>query len=226
MYRPALRRLALRVGLLMLLLILALLTACGAPEEAKPRPLPEDRQPLSPGTYRSEEFEPSFSFTVGEGWTNEPLEASDELLITRGESAGLGFARLQNVYKPTTTGTPNLVDAPEDLVRWNRHHPYLRTSKPEPVTVGGVEGVRFDEVVAEDLPKDHYSVCGSDCVDISRLSSGSLLFIWEGDKVRVIILEDVKGETVTIGAGSPASEFDEFAPEAQKVLDSVEWRGE
>ena len=43
--------------------------------------------------------------------------------------------------------------------------------------------------------------------------------------VRVIVLEDVQGETVTIGSNSGATEFDEFLPEAQKVLDSVEWRG-
>jgi hypothetical protein len=47
----------------------------------------------------------------------------------------------------------------------------------------------------------------------------------EGDKAGGIVLEDVGGETVTIGFVSPASEFGELAPEAQKVLDSVEWRG-
>ena len=47
----------------------------------------------------------------------------------------------------------------------------------------------------------------------------------EGDKVGVIVLEDVEGETVTIGFSSPASEFGEHAPEAQKVLDTVEWKG-
>jgi hypothetical protein len=40
-----------------------------------------------------------------------------------------------------------------------------------------------------------------------------------------IVLEDLEGETVTIGFYSPASEFGEFDPEAQKVLESVEWRG-
>ena len=34
-----------------------------------------------------------------------------------------------------------------------------------------------------------------------------------------------KGETVTIGIGSPTTEFDDFLPEAQKVLDSVKWTG-
>ena len=31
--------------------------------------------------------------------------------------------------------------------------------------------------------------------------------------------------TVTIDFGSPAVEFDEFEPKAERVLDSVEWRG-
>ena len=41
----------------------------------------------------------------------------------------------------------------------------------------------------------------------------------------LVVLEDVKGETVTIGLGSLASDFDEFLPEAQKVVDSVQWAG-
>jgi hypothetical protein len=35
----------------------------------------------------------------------------------------------------------------------------------------------------------------------------------------------VKGETVAIDFGSPAEKFDEFWPKAQKVGDSVKWRG-
>jgi hypothetical protein len=135
----------------------------------------------------------------------------------------LGFTNAPEVYKPTRTGTGNVVDAPEDLVGWFQQHPHLKTSKPEPVTVGGVKGVQFD-VVVEDLPEDYSGVCGSDCVGLFRLSTGLRVSLWEGDKVRLIVLDDVKGETVTIGFGSPATEFDEFAPEAQKVIDTVEWR--
>jgi hypothetical protein len=47
----------------------------------------------------------------------------------------------------------------------------------------------------------------------------------KGFRYRAIVLEDVEGETVTIGIGSQASEFDEFLPEAQKVLESVKWGG-
>ena len=169
----------------------------------------------------------------------------------------LRFVTPRELYKPTKTGTPNLVDAPEDLVGWYRRHPYLRTDEPEPVRVGGVEGVRFDVIVAKDLPEDHYGVCGLDCVDIARFeqfdivhnryprgywkdyygacgsagtawacsSSGSLFSIREEDKQRLIVLENAKGETVTMIFASPTIEFEAFAPMAQKVVDSVEWKG-
>jgi hypothetical protein len=220
---------ALGLGLLAALVVLAL-SACGGEkqQESKPRPLPEDPKALRPGEYRSEEFKPSLSFRVGKGWSSAPLEASDVLVIAQGETKVIGFVNAQEVYKPTKTGTPIVVDAPEDMVGWFQQHPYLQTDKPEPVTVGGVKGVQFD-VVVEDLPKDYSRVCpgcgvGSG-VGIFRLSSGSLVAYREADKSRLIVLEDVKGETVTLGFFSPATEFDEFAPEAQKVIDTVKWTG-
>jgi hypothetical protein len=35
----------------------------------------------------------------------------------------------------------------------------------------------------------------------------------------------VEGETMVTGFALPAAEFDDHAPEAQKVLDTVQWRG-
>ncbi len=89
--------------------------------------------------------------------------------------------------------------------------------------------MQFD-VVVEDLPEDYSGVCqvcggvGSG-VGIFRLSTGFPVAYGEADKSRLIVLEDVKGETVTLGFSSPATEFDEFAPEAQKVIDTVKWTG-
>ncbi len=135
----------------------------------------------------------------------------------------LGFVKPQEVYKPTKGEALQIVDAPKDLVGWFQHHPHLQTDKPEPVTVGGVKGEQFDVVVA-DLPEDYSSVCGSDCVGIVRLSTGSQAILAAGEKLRLIVLEDVQGETVALGFVSPASTFDEFAPKAQKVVDTVKWR--
>jgi hypothetical protein len=215
-------------GLLVTLLVLAL-SACGSgvgeagnqEEEANARPLPENNVTLRPGEYRSEEFEPSFSFRVGEGWIHVAPELPDKLAISPGRQGGdplLIFRNLREVYKPTkSAGTPNVVEAPEDMVGWFQNHPYLKTEKPEPVTIGGVKGVQFDWVVAEDAPYAD--------VDTFKYSDGSNAASAKGFKHRAIILEDVRGETVTIGIGSKASEFDEFLPEAQKVLETVKWGG-
>jgi hypothetical protein len=99
MYRLALKKLALGVGLLVGLV--CAVSACGGTEQqvSKPQPLPEEEQELRPGEYRSEEFEPSLSFRVGEGWTSLPPETSDSLFIARGETAALvDFLNVQEVY--------------------------------------------------------------------------------------------------------------------------------
>ena len=117
------------------------------------------------------------------------------------------------------------MEAPKDLVGWLQHHPDLKTSKPQPVTLGGVKGEQF-EVVVKDLPKDYYSLSCPDCVDIAPLSNDqAAAYFREVNKRKVIVLEDVKGDTVMIWFAAPPDEFEEFAPEAQKVVDSVKWSG-
>src|SRR4028118_1704777 len=64
----------LRLGVVLAFVALAV-GACGAPEVAKPRTLPEDTRELDPGTYRTEEFEPAFSFEVDGGWATTSLPA-------------------------------------------------------------------------------------------------------------------------------------------------------
>ena len=119
------------------------------------------------------------------------------------------------------------------MVGWFQHHPYLRTDKPKPVTVGGVKGVQFD--VVPEVPEKYVgSYCrgiamATDGVDIAPYKRGTArgLVAWEeGVKERVIVLEDVKGETVVIDFGAPpGKKFDEFTAESQKVVNSVKWTG-
>jgi hypothetical protein len=219
MYPLRMVRQALRLALLVTLLALAI-SACGGggsqEEQANnPRHLPQNNATLRPGEYHSQEFEPSLSFRVGKGWEYVAPELSDKLAISQGGGGGdplLIFRNLQKVFKP---GTDTAVEAPKDMVSWFQHHPYLKTDKPEPVTVGGEKGEQVDWIVAEDAPYAQ--------VDTFKYSDGSGAGAGKGFKYRAIVLENVKGEQVTIGIGSKAGEFDEFLPEAQKVLDTLKW---
>ena len=230
MYRPRPRKQVLRLGLLVTLIVLAI-SACGEgggqekEEAVKARPLPQEPGALRPGEYHSVEFKPPLSFTVGKDWLITEPQLPDFIEVgLPGEGGWIRFSRVEEVYKP---GTQKVVEAPEDLVGWFQDHPYLKTSKPEPVTVGGVKGKQF-EVVVEDLPKGFHGECGLECVDVSSQSGGEQSTYFKGKEDRerrVIVLKNVKGETLEIVPSSPPEKFDEFMPEAEKVLESVEWGG-
>jgi hypothetical protein len=220
------------VGLQLATLLVLALSACGggsAQEAAKARPLPlyPTAKALRPGEYHSVRFKPPLSFKLGKGWSNHEEQYSDFIqLMQQGEIGTLNFANVKKVYKP---GTANVVEAPKDLVGWLQHHPYLKTSKPQPVTVGGLKGEQL-EVLIDHLPKDPNGYCDpypSGCLDIFNLSGGDELgyFGKNHNKRRVIVLGDVKGDTVVIWFAGPPDTFDKFAPKAQKVVDSVKWSG-
>jgi hypothetical protein len=225
MRRSALMKLALGVGVLMVAILA--LTACGGgseQEEVKAYPLPEHPKALRPGEYHSTEFKPSLSFRVGKGWLITEPQLPDFIEVGQlGEGGWILFATVEEVFKP---GTQKVVEAPEDMAGWFQNHPLLQTSEPEPVTVGGVKGEQFEVVV--EAPEDFHGECGLECVDVLSQSGGeqSTYFLKKEDRERrVIVLENVKGETVEIVFSSPPEKFDEFAPEAEKVLKSVEWGG-
>jgi hypothetical protein len=213
------------VGLLGTFLVLAL-SACGGAggqEQAKARPLPLYENGLRPGEYHTVKFKPPLSFKVSQPWSHTTEQRSDWIeLGYEGDTGFISFANVKEVFKP---GTIKVVDAPKDLVGWLQQNPYLKTSKPQPVTVGGVKGEQL-EVVVDHLPKDYYGNCGTDCLDIFYQSGGDRIgYFTEGRKRKVFVLEDVKGDTVVIWYAAPLDVFDEFAPEAQKVVDSVKWIG-
>ena len=231
MYRGAASH-TLRFALLVVLIMafVVAVSACGGgggeankQEEAKVRPLTQgEGVALRPGPYTSKKFEPPLSFSVlGEGWQVEVPEAPDVLDISRGEQE-FGFFNVRNVYDPNEFAAQQ--PAPEDMVAWLQEHPNLEAEKPSQVSVGGVRGQQLD-VVATDVPSKSIQFCGFPCVLLLPTSEGFNFVIAEEAKHRFIVLEDVRGETVIVAFGAPAVDFEEFLPEAQKMLKTVEWKG-
>jgi hypothetical protein len=197
-------------------------------QQTEARPLPESAQDLRPGEYRTEAFEPALSFTVGKGWALECPEGPDFVcLLPPGEQTRLRFVNVDKVYEPSglMDMSGKTTPPPADLVGFFERHPYLETDKPKQVRVGGIEGEQLDVAVGE-LPKGYpEGLCGYDCVQLSSFSDGDDWAIEEGNKNRLTILKDVKGEKVIIDFTSPAARFDESWPKAEKVLETVEWKG-
>jgi hypothetical protein len=234
---------ALRFGVLVVLIALVL-SACGGSvtggderQQAEGRSLPKFEQASLPaGRYHPTEFEPSLSFRVkGDDWRFEgpsgvlgDPERPDYLFfqkVPEGEIGFLNLRKVKGVYKPRgPAGAKEPVPAPDELVGWFQSHPYLKTSEPEPATVGGVKGVQFDVVLAN-LPGHHEGVCGNTthCLDIIALSTGGSSEVYYTKKARFIVLKDVKGVPVAIYYTDEKDEFDEFVPVAEKVLQSIEW---
>ena len=204
--------------------------------------------------YNTKVFEPAFSFTASfnapeeadtdmspEAAVDLSLEAADFLsmfFVTEEQRAlgpnatdsgprALTFSNVKEVFDPSRPAEKVAVPAPEDMIAWLREHPNLEAGEPVPVTVGGVSGTQLDVEVSSVL-RDYPEGCPVPCVNAWPRSDerGEREFVFFlGDKGRHIVL-NVEGETVIVSIEAPEEKFEEFLPEAQEVLDTVEWTAE
>ncbi len=222
MHRPALIKSALGVGMLAMLMLA--LAACGGGSSAqkeeqadKVRHIPEDSQtyegePLPAGPYVTEEFKPSMSFTLAKGWTRGGPELPDiwDLRDIENDAFWVVFSNADEVYDPEGSEKVKIAPPPNDMVGWLRANPHLKPDQSKPTMVGGEKGVQFDAIVtgAVETP-----LCPG-CVDLPlfRYSDGETSGVEKGEKIRFIVLEDVKGQTVTIWLESFPLGFEEPGP--------------
>ena len=232
---------AFKLGLVTLALTVSACGGGGAEHQqaqARGRPLPKyERAVLPAGQYHTTEFEPSLSFRItGDDWRFEgpsgalgDPEHPDYLFFQKVPEVQIAFfnlRKLKGVYKPKGQNRPiasgsgeiGTVPAPDELVGWFQHHPALKTSEPEPATVGGFKGVQFDVETANLLKDD----C---CVDIFALSTGGPSEVIDFETHHFIVLKTGTPFTLLIDYKDEKDQFDEFVPVAEKVLQSVEWTG-
>ena len=89
-------------------------------------------------------------------------------------------------------------------------------------SIGGADGQQFDAIAAEPIDA---KVCSEPCAPIFSFGDGNDFWLSESEKYRFIVLDDVDWQTVTILLGGPNLDFEEALPKAQKVLETVQWKG-
>jgi uncharacterized protein YjbI with pentapeptide repeats len=177
-------------------------------------------------------FEPTFRFEaprVGEyHWqTWSRPETAEEIFIAEISPAGsfITFSRPHHVFDPSNPSEPKEVPAPQEVdewVSWFQSHPNLDASMyPVPVMVGGEPGMQIDTTVSS-KPKNYpQDLCDKPCVLLYPSGESSIgAFVGERDR---FVIVDVGGEPVVINVDGRPGKLNEFIPDAQKVLDSVEW---
>jgi hypothetical protein len=222
-----------------LIVLLALLTACGGDDKqdaAKPTvtPFPSiDLGDLANGaTYASRRFKPKLTFTVPRAgkWHATGADNPDHVeLEPEAEppvaESGISFHHLTRVFPPKTGGVQpgDAVAGPTDFAAWLTGHPHLRTTRPKPVEALGLEGVSIDVRVRSSQPRK-YKDCGKVEGECVVMFVGSVEPIVYGSKSfgRFYVLEQPGGGQLVVEEfADPASAFRKAQPQLDAVLKSA-----
>jgi len=177
-----------------------------SPSPAPTGPSAIERGSLAAGRYTTTAFDPTFTFTVGDGWTALFPDDSDEMALEGPDRAFFAVTRPGKVVDPES-GTA--VATPDDLTTWLATHPSLTPSSPEPVLVSGIASQSIEVTPAE----------GKD-VRVFAYPSGDMHFA-SGLRIRFYVLP-LDGPDMVIVVGAPEAAFSSSADLAQQIVDSIE----
>lgn len=188
---------------------------------------------LEAGEYRTTTFDPEITYTVPDGWMNMEDLPGNFLLYLEDDAAGQTTARggsylgiYTNVHAAAIdcreTWQEDVGHTPADLAAWYQSVPGLVVSEPEPVTVGGLDGLQLDlELEPGDTTCDYGG------------NPGIPLFIGDGvSEVHHVILEEMDIRLVLLawGDGNLTLEItnvreqhsaEEFRSQLQPIIDSL-----
>ncbi|HEX6954135.1 MAG TPA: hypothetical protein VF156_04570 [Agromyces sp.] len=188
---------------------------------------------LDAGEYRTTTFDPETTYTVPDGWMNMEDLPGNFQLYREDDAAGQTTARggsYLGIYTNVHAAAIDCREAwqeevghtPTDLVAWYQSVPGLIVSEPEPVTVGGLDGLQLDVELEP----------GDDTCDYGG-NLGIPLFIGDGvSEVHHAILEEMDIRLVLLawGDGNLTLEItnvreqhsaEEFRSQVQSIVDSL-----
>ncbi len=198
--------------------------------------MPQGTGPLAPGTYVDTALGVELTLSVPEGWeiADESVAGVGVDLTTTGfvpsgseGVAFLGFTRFDgDVFEgdcqPAGMEEPEYLarhvpidDSVQGLIDHLVAHPFLTTSEPVPVEVGGHSGLQID--ASASVPDD----CAAPLVHLWAIPVFGSWNLADGMSAQYRVL-DVDGNIIVIVLERSADvDFEAFAADASVVLDSV-----
>jgi hypothetical protein len=182
------------------------------------------------GTYRTTLFQPAIRYTVPEGWRNDEDRPANFVLTRQGDDRNITYV---GIYTNVAAASSDCVEmaqegvgqTPQALVAWFRSVPKLVTSKPTPVTVGGLKGYQVDIDVAK--RRDESCTFGGGSAHGTPLiwQTGGLHHVAAADlHVRLLILGWKTGNvTVEITNAKQLYPGLSYAALAQPVINSLQF---
>jgi hypothetical protein len=166
--------------------------------------LPPSGTALAPGRYTRSSFEPALSFEVGDGWTAEhqPVGFFDI-------QQDVGSLDVIAVQFGNTTA-----DSADALAAAIAGRENLSVSEPEPVTIGGQEGIRL-VVETTDPPDSDPPIFR----DVMNVVPGPLA-IASARRLQVNLF-DVEDGVLAILIGGSIAEWDRTLEVATPVIESI-----
>jgi hypothetical protein len=168
-------------------------------------PVPIREGALVAGTYTTTAFDPTLTFTLGDGWHALFPDDTDEVAF-EGAGAFLGMTRPAGVVDPPPRGK---VPTPDDVATWLSQHPSLVATAPTAVEIAGQEGVTFEVGLDSSLSQ----------LDIFAYPTGNL-HLQPGTRGRVWVVP-MDGSDLVILAMAPEADFEEAAVRAEQVVASL-----
>jgi hypothetical protein len=215
---------ALIVGVLAIGVLPGLSTPAATPTAAAGSPAPSG---LAAGTYASQVFKPTVTFTVPDGWmVGADSTPYFQLLPVNTDVVGIHLFRDAKAASqdPSCPDTPaaGVGSSAKELVEWIRGRPGLVVSEPTLSTVGGLSGQRIDVSIKDGWTASCPFAGGTPTVPLLVEGAGGYRWVVAGsERLRLDVLELPGGGTVIVDIDAfDGRLMDELLKIAVPIVDS------
>jgi hypothetical protein len=185
---------------------------------------------LDAGTHHTVDFSPGFGFTLaGPGWVN-PEDAGGVFLLMSIDRPGdvIAFLRQPWPTNPDGIRVPGVASNVAELRAWLTSNPALHVTEPQPVTVGGLDGVQMDIALAPDASNGMSDCPVQVCVNVFIGRSTTWAWDWgfAGPEKQRLYLLDAADTVVAIFVDSlDGTTFEEMTQAADEIIPTVSFDG-